>query len=160
MTFTLLTLEIKFEQDVVMTRQRAGQIASLLGFQSQDKTRIATAVSEIGRNAFQYAGGGKVKFWVEISAPQTLIISIEDRGQGIANLNTILNGQYISTTGMGLGIIGSKRLMDRFQISSSLGEGTIVVMGKNLAQTAFYFNSKRFRAVGQSIGDAIASKFL
>ncbi|WP_449419135.1 ATP-binding protein [Phormidium nigroviride] len=151
MTFTLLTLEIKFEQDVVMTRQRAGQIASLLGFQSQDKTRIATAVSEIGRNAFQYAGGGKVKFWVEISSPQTLIISIEDRGQGIADLNTILNGQYISTTGMGLGIIGSKRLMDRFQISSSVGEGTIVVMEKNLPRLPSILTAKDLGQIGSQL---------
>ncbi|HLO51428.1 MAG TPA: ATP-binding protein [Kamptonema sp.] len=151
MSLTLLTIEIKFEQDVVMTRQRAGQIAILLGFESQDKTRIATAVSEIGRNAFQYAGGGKVKFWVEISSPQILMISIEDRGQGIANLNSILDGQYTSTTGMGLGIIGSKRLMDIFRISSSPGEGTIIEMGKTLPKLAPILTAKDLGQLGSEL---------
>ncbi|MBD3561826.1 hypothetical protein H6S82_23705, partial [Planktothrix sp. FACHB-1355] len=66
---TLLTIEIRSEQDVVMSRQLAREIAQALGFDSQDQTRIATAVSEIARNCFQYAKGGKVEFWVEGHAP-------------------------------------------------------------------------------------------
>ena len=54
----LLTLEVRLEHDVVLARQRARQVAGLLGFDAQDQTRVATAVSEIARNAFQYAGGG------------------------------------------------------------------------------------------------------
>ena len=65
-------MEIRLEHDVVLVRQRARQIAGLLGFESQDQTRIATAVSEIARNAFQYAGGGKVEFLVEEQAPPRL----------------------------------------------------------------------------------------
>ena len=65
MSLPLLTLEIRLEPDVVLARQRARQIAGLLGFPPLDQTRIATAVSEIARNAFQYAGGGKVEFLVE-----------------------------------------------------------------------------------------------
>ena len=61
----ILTLEIRYEQDVVMARGRTRQIAELLGFDTQAQTRIATAVSEISRNAFQYAGGGKVIFSLE-----------------------------------------------------------------------------------------------
>ena len=62
MNAPILTLELHLEQDIVHARQRARQLADLLGFDAQDQTRIATAVSEIARNAFQYAGGGKVEF--------------------------------------------------------------------------------------------------
>ena len=139
----LLTVEVRYEQDVVMTRQRARQIAQALGFDSQDRTRIATAVSEIARNAFQYAGGGKVEFRVEGELPQSLLICIRDQGSGIANLKTILDGQYKSETGMGLGIIGTKRLMDRFHIASTPGQGTEVLMGKTLPKQAPILTANR-----------------
>ncbi len=128
----ILTIAIRYEQDVVLTRQRTRQIAALLGFDSQDQVRITTAVSEIARNAFQYAKGGKVEFRVEGESPQIFAISIRDKGVGIQNLKNILNGEYTSTTGMGVGIRGSQRLMDRFDIESSLGQGTTVTMGKIL----------------------------
>ncbi|MGI0484052.1 ATP-binding protein [Pantanalinema rosaneae CENA516] len=128
----LLTLEICYEQDVVLTRQRARQIAELIGFDTQDQVRIATAVSEIARNAFQYAKSGRVEFRVEGKSPQILLISIQDKGAGIANLPDILDGRYDSSTSMGAGILGSRRLMDQFQIESSLGHGTSVLMGKYL----------------------------
>lgn len=132
MTLTILSLEIRFEQDVVMTRQRTRQIAELLGFDPQDQTRIATAVSEISRNAFQYAGGGKVEFCIEDDTSGCFLISVRDKGHGIPNLKTILDGQYTPATGMGLGIIGTQRLMDQFHIESVAGQGTTVLMGKNL----------------------------
>ncbi|MFE1744079.1 ATP-binding protein [Coleofasciculus sp. H7-2] len=148
----LLTIEIRFEQDVVMTRQRARQIAQALGFDSQDRTRIATAVSEIARNAFLYASGGKVEFRVEGESPQSLLICIRDQGSGIANLKTILDGQYKSETGMGLGIIGTKRLMDRFQIESKPGQGTEVLMGKTLPKLAPILTAKR---LGQIVDELV-----
>jgi signal transduction histidine kinase/CheY-like chemotaxis protein len=132
MSTTILTIEIRYEQDVVQTRQRARQIAQALGFDSQEQTRIATAVSEIARNAFLYAKGGKVEFWVEGESPQIFLICVRDKGTGIPNLKTILDGQYTSTSGMGLGIIGTQRLMDQFHIESALGHGTTVLMGKTL----------------------------
>ncbi|GAB1541823.1 hypothetical protein NUACC21_44960 [Scytonema sp. NUACC21] len=132
MSITLLTLEIRFEQDVVMARGRTRQLAELLGFDAQDQTRLATAVSEIARNAFQYAKGGRVEFCLEATSPQTFLICVRDTGSGIPNLQTILDGQYKSATGMGLGIFGAKRLMDEFQIESQPGYGTIVLMKKSL----------------------------
>jgi signal transduction histidine kinase/CheY-like chemotaxis protein len=143
MRTTILTIEIRYEQDVVLTRQRARQIAQLLGFDAQDQTRIATAVSEIARNAFQYARAGKVEFWVEGESPQNLLICIRDKGAGIANLENILNGQYTSTTGMGVGITGSRRLMDRFHIESSLGHGTTVLLGKTLPKRSGKVTAQR-----------------
>jgi signal transduction histidine kinase len=135
----ILTTEVRSEQDVVLARQRARQIANLLGFAGQDQTRIATAVSEIARNAYQYAGGGKVVFELG-SRPPRLQISVRDRGPGIARLDDVLNGRYRSATGLGLGILGARRLSDRFSLRSAPGEGTLIVMEKLIdrreAQTA------------------------
>jgi signal transduction histidine kinase len=133
----ILSTEIRFEQDVVAARQRTHQIAALLGFDTQQQTRMATAVSEIARNAFQYAGGGRVEFAVEgQTAPQICLIRIADRGPGIKELNRILDGQYSSKTGMGLGIIGARRLMDRFEIQCVPGGGTTISMRKLLPRNA------------------------
>jgi anti-sigma regulatory factor (Ser/Thr protein kinase) len=101
MNAQLLTSEIRTESDVVFVRQRARQIAALLEFEPHEQTRIATAVSEIARNAFLYAQGGRAQFSIEGAAPEYLIIRISDRGQGIPNLPAILAGNYKSETGMG-----------------------------------------------------------
>jgi signal transduction histidine kinase/CheY-like chemotaxis protein len=132
-TQPILSVTIHFEHDTVAARQRARQIARLLGFDSQDQTRIATAVSEIARNAFNYAGGGRVEYLLEgRTAPQLFIIKIIDSGPGIRNLKTILEGRYQSQTGMGLGIIGARRLMDQFQVDSVPGQGTTIWLKKLL----------------------------
>src|SRR5215510_2247189 len=125
MKWPVLTVTIKYEHDVVAARRRARQIAGLLGFDAQDQSRIATAVSEIARNAYNYADGGRVEFLVEgEGAQQTLLIEVKDQGPGIADLESVLQGQYRSATGMGLGIMGARRLMDVCEISSSRGSGT------------------------------------
>ncbi|PSB34231.1 ATP-binding protein [Chlorogloea sp. CCALA 695] len=124
MDIRLLTVEVRFEQDVVLARGRSRQIASLLGFDLQSQTRIATAVSEISRNAFQYGGGGRVEFIVQDAA---LLIKVSDKGGGIKDVEAILAGRYTSTTGMGLGIVGAKRLMDKFVIESVVNETTVTL---------------------------------
>ena len=132
MAIRLLTYALNVQSDVVGARQRARDVASLLGFGERDQTRISTSVSEIARNAFRYAGSGKVEFELEgETAPQVLMIHVSDEGPGIANLDAIMDGNYRSTTGMGIGLIGSRRLMDRWDIHSS-GQGTRVSLGKML----------------------------
>ena len=131
MALPLLRMEIRHEYDVVLVRQRARQIAAALKFDSQDQTRIATALSEVARNAFQYAGGGLVEFQIETPPAAALSITVSDKGRGIENLREILDGKYVSHTGMGLGMIGARRLMDVFQVESS-SRGTKVVLGRNL----------------------------
>ena len=129
----LLSVRVAHESDIVTARQRAHHIAELVGFDSQDQVRIATAVSEIVRNAFRYAGGGRVSFTIEgRSAPQLFSVTVSDEGPGIANLAEVLAGRYHSDTGMGLGIVGSRRLMDRFHIETVPKRGTTVTMGKLL----------------------------
>ena len=137
MTLPILTSAIQAEDDVVTARQRARQVAALLGFALQDQTRIATAVSEIARNAFTHATGGYVEFLVDEKAvPPLFLVRIIDRGPGIANVRQALAGQYRSPTGMGLGLAGAKRLMDDFQIESRPGYGTTVLVGKRLPRGA------------------------
>ena len=136
MTIRIMTVAIRQEQDVVAARQRARQIAAQLGFGAQDQARISTAVSEIARNAFRYAGGGEVDFAVEGDrAPQVLSIQVRDAGKGIADLEAILSGRYRSVTGMGLGITGARRLMDQCAIRST-PRGTSVLMKKVLPDEA------------------------
>ena len=134
---SLSTVAIRYEHDVVLARQRARQIAAALGFVSQDQVRIATAVSEIARNAFRYARGGKVEFGLAAAgAGAAMGMCIADHGPGIPNLQQILDGQYVSRTGMGMGIIGARRLMDDMRIESAPGSGTVVGLFKNLPHGA------------------------
>lgn len=147
MNKTLLTLKVHSETDIVLARQRTRQIAKLLNFDSQDQTRIATAVSEIARNAFQYAGFGEVKFSVDQETPPCFWITVSDSGPGIANLNAILDGHYTSSTGLGLGLVGTRRLMEHFEIESILGQGTTVRLGKNLSFKTALINNDRLEQI-------------
>ena len=139
----LLTVHIRYERDVVLARQRARQLANSLGLEGQVQTRVATAVSEIARNAFQYAGGGCVQFSVLTEAHpaksnrhrQTLVIEIKDTGPGIARLDEILAGHYRSDSGLGIGIVGAQKLMDRLDITSS-ERGTSIKLEKILPPSA------------------------
>ena len=133
MSHALTTVAIEREQDIVVARQRARQIAGLLGFDPQDQARVATAVSELARNVFQYAGAGRTTYSVAPGDEPEFVVEISDDGPGIANLDEILDGRYHSSTGMGLGILGSRRLMDRFEMTSEPGSGTTVCIAKRLA---------------------------
>jgi signal transduction histidine kinase/CheY-like chemotaxis protein len=146
----LLTLEIRLEQDVVLARQRARQVAGLLGFDPQDQTRVATAVSEIARNTFQYASGGKAEFLVDTQWP-AFLIRVSDRGPGIKDLKAVLDGRYTSSTGMGLGIVGVRRLMDRFEIESKPAAGTTVLIGKTLPHRAGGLSPPDLARIGEEL---------
>ena len=142
---------------MVSARQRARQLAGLLGFEQQDQARIATAVSEIVRNAFRYAGGGEVEFSVEGErAPQLFQMQVRDRGKGIANLEQILGGTYRSETGMGLGIVGTRRLMDHFAIESAPG-GTSVTLQKLLPDKAALVTRSSAGRIGAELAAQAAS---
>ncbi|MEA3193448.1 MAG: hypothetical protein QOD26_1781 [Betaproteobacteria bacterium] len=134
MTMRVMTVALRTEQDVVTARQRARQISGLLAFEPQDQVRIATAVSEIARNAFRYAGGGEVEFSISgVRAPQLFSINISDQGPGIADLDAIMRGTYRSSTGMGLGMVGARRLMDHCAVTTTPGN-TRVLMQKAMPE--------------------------
>src|SRR4051812_46936780 len=127
----VLSVNIQQEQDLVTARQRARQLSALLGFGPQDQARIATAVSEIVRNAYQYAHGGRLDFLIDLQArPQFLWMQVSDHGRGIRDVKSVLAGTYNSPTGLGIGLAGTSRLMDEFTITSSASEGTTVQFGK------------------------------
>jgi signal transduction histidine kinase/CheY-like chemotaxis protein len=129
----LVTVLVRQEADVVAARQRARQLASLVGFGNQDQVRIATAISELSRNALHYGGGGKVEFALALDlVPQALSITVIDKGPGIANLDSALDGHDNSPAGMGMGLIASRRLMDGFEIESTPGKGTVIHAAKLL----------------------------
>lgn len=129
MTLTIFHIALRTERDVVQARQRAREVAAELGLDNQDQIRLATATSEIARNAFRYARNGKVTFSVTLEPPQHLDVTVSDSGPGIGQLEDIMDGRYRSETGMGKGIVGTKRLMDDFSIRT--GEnGTTVRMVK------------------------------
>jgi signal transduction histidine kinase/CheY-like chemotaxis protein len=152
MTGRVLSIELRTEPDVVLVRQRARQLASLLGFDTQDQARIATAVSEIARNAVRYARKGKVEFLVEgRTPPQLFVISVSDEGPGIPNLQEILDGRYRSPTGMGLGIVGARRLLDQVDVDTRPGQGTTVRLKKLLPRGARFVGVPELAELGAVI---------
>jgi signal transduction histidine kinase/DNA-binding response OmpR family regulator len=132
MPVSILQVALQSERDVVQARQRAREVGAELGLDNQDQIRLATATSEIARNAYRYARNGKVTFSLNLEQQQYLEVEVSDAGAGIPNLEEILEGRYRSSTGMGMGIIGTKRLMDDFHIETS-PSGTSVRMRKELS---------------------------
>ena len=150
----LLSLDLHHDQDVVTARHQAAQLGQLLGFDPLEQTRVATAVSEIVRNAVRYATRGSVTFAVDDEIrPQRLIVRVTDHGPGISHLDDVLEGRYQSGTGMGLGIVGARRLMDDFTIESS-PRGTTVTLQKRLALRHEMVTEER----ATQIASAIASR--
>lgn len=131
MTLPIVHLSLSTERDVVQARQRAREIAAEIGLDNQDQIRLATATSEMARNAFRYARNGKVTFALGLEPPQCIEVTVSDAGPGIPNLEEILAGRYRSSTGLGMGIVGTKRLMDDFAIET-LPTGTTVRMAKRI----------------------------
>lgn len=124
----LLDVEIKEDFDIVKARARARAVAATLGFELVDQTRIATAVSEIARNALVHGGGGKMTLRA-INRKKGLEIVIVDKGPGIPDINQAVKDGYSTAGGLGLGLGGAKRLMDELRIESS-SVGTKVTMRK------------------------------
>jgi signal transduction histidine kinase len=131
----LSSVEIRSQQDVVLARRRARQLGEILGLDGQDQSRFATAVSEIARNAFEYAGDSIVEFLLDGSGtPNMVLARVTDHGPGITDLDAVLSGRFESQTGMGVGISGARRLTEHFEITSSPGGGTSVLLGKRLSR--------------------------
>lgn len=127
MNLSISKISLRNDQDLIIARQRAHRIAALANSSSLDQSRFTTAVSEIARNILQHAGSGVAQFQiVELDSKQYLQALFQDQGPGIPNLAQILEGAYQSKTGMGLGIVNSKKLVDAFSIESEMGKGTVV----------------------------------
>jgi serine/threonine-protein kinase RsbT len=122
-------MQVRSEDDVVLARQRVRQWAGQLGMGLVDQTKIVTAASELARNTVTYGQGGTLLLEdVQDGARRGLRLTFEDQGQGIADLKLALTDGYTTGTGMGLGLSGSKRLVNDFDIWSQPGEGTRVTV--------------------------------
>ncbi|HKT49679.1 MAG TPA: histidine kinase dimerization/phospho-acceptor domain-containing protein, partial [Candidatus Angelobacter sp.] len=150
MSSLLSSIPLRNERDVVQSRQRAREIGAMLGFDNQEQIRLATATSEMARNAFRYARQAKVEFEVTEDDPQRLQVVVSDHGPGIPNLDEIMEGRYRSRTGMGLGILGTRRLMDGFEISSA-SSGTVVRMNKALPGAVAAVTKSRAQKIATAI---------
>ena len=128
----LITLVIASEADVVACRQRARDIGRGLALTPTDQVRVATAVSEIARNALVYAREGRCEVSVEPGPPARVWFDISDRGPGIPHLDDIRAGRHRSSRGLGIGLLGSGNLVDAFEIITEPGRGTRVRLGKDL----------------------------
>ena len=121
------TMEIRASDHVVQVRQAVRKWAIDLGFSLVDQTKMITAASELARNTLDYGGGGSVKLEaLENGHRKGLRLTFEDRGPGIPDIDKALTDGYTTGKGLGMGLSGSKRLVNEFEIASRVGEGTRV----------------------------------
>ena len=126
-----LVVPIKADVDVVTARQRARALVSRLRFSTSELTLIATAISEVARNIVTYAGSGEIVLRIVQQGPRRgLLVIARDQGPGIADIARAMEDGYSTSRSLGLGLPGSKRLMDEFELASELGKGTEVTMTK------------------------------
>ena len=124
---------IRTGTDVVEARIASRVMANHVGFSGTDQVLIATAVSEIARNIVEYAKGGEVLISSIDTGRRGVEIIFLDDGPGIADLSKALQDGYTTARGLGMGLPGARRLMDEFDIASSVGNGTTVKMRKWLS---------------------------
>jgi serine/threonine-protein kinase RsbT len=131
MVTTDIVVAIDNSDDIVEARKAGHQLALDLGFSLTDVTMIATAISEIARNITSYAGHGAVRVFVaDREGRKALVVRAEDQGPGIADIERAMEDGYSTGRGLGMGLPGSRRLMDRLFVESALGRGTVVEMWK------------------------------
>jgi serine/threonine-protein kinase RsbT len=125
-------IPIKTDLDIVSARVEGRNLARELGFGTIDQARIATAISELARNVVLYATEGKVTVRAIVSGDgrQGMEVVCEDNGPGIANVELVMQDGYSTSSGLGMGLPGTKRLMDEFELETELGVGTRIMVRK------------------------------
>jgi serine/threonine-protein kinase RsbT len=127
----VVIVDINNPDDIVDARKAGHELALDLGFSLTDVTMIATAISEVARNITSYAGRGAVRVAVaDREGRKALVVRAEDDGPGIADIDRAMEEGYSTGRGLGLGLPGARRLMDRLIVESALGQGTVVEMWK------------------------------
>jgi serine/threonine-protein kinase RsbT len=126
-----IVVNIQNSDDIVAARKVGHQLALDLGFSLTDVTMVATAISEIARNITSYAGRGVIRVTVaDRDGRKALVVRAEDFGPGIADIDRAMEDGYSTGRGLGMGLPGARRLMDRLVVDSKLGRGTVVEMWK------------------------------
>jgi serine/threonine-protein kinase RsbT len=123
------SLPLKDNLDVVTCRQMVRQIAAGLHFSSTGQTMLVTAASELARNTLIHGGGGRF-YWdvISVGAKRGVRLRFEDHGPGIADIPRAMTNGWTSGKGLGLGLPGAKRLVNQFEVHSTPGQGTRVVI--------------------------------
>jgi serine/threonine-protein kinase RsbT len=125
------TFPIRSADDIVKIRQITREFALMHGFSLVDQTKIVTAASELARNTLQHGGGGNVRLEaIHEGVRRGVRLTFVDQGPGIASLENALKDGFTTGNGMGLGLSGSKRLVNDFEIHSELGKGTKVMIAR------------------------------
>ncbi len=126
-----VVVPVRVDLDILIARQKARDLAAGLKFSSGDTTLIATAISEVARNIVLYAGHGEIVLrLVHDGRRRGLRVIARDRGPGIPDIARAMEDGHSTSGGLGLGLPGSKRLVDEFEITSKVGEGTAVTLTK------------------------------
>ena len=124
-------IAIRSSADVVQVRQAVRALATAQGFSLIDQTKIVTAASELARNTLEHGGGGTATLEaVAAGVRRGVKLTFEDKGPGIPDVKLALTDGYTTGNGMGLGLSGSKRLVNEFDIQTKAGEGTRVTVTK------------------------------
>lgn len=122
---------IASDVDIVSAREQSRALAERIGFSPVERTVIATAVSEIARNIVEHAKrGSMILTFCQHGSRQGIQITAQDEGPGIRDVTKAMQDEYSTGKGLGLGLPGSKRLMDDFEVQSTEGKGTVVTMRK------------------------------
>ena len=123
------TVAIREEPDLLLVRQLVRQGAAELGFGKLQQTKAVTAASELGRNTLIHGGGGKMILETIADVSRSgLRLTFEDEGPGIADISLAMTNGYTTAGGLGLGLGGTKRLVNEFELLSTVGEGTRVTV--------------------------------
>lgn len=126
-----IRVAIHVDQDIVLARQKARVLATELGFSAVDATFVATAVSELARNILAYAGDGEIILRaVQRSIRKGIEVVASDEGPGIPDIRQALRDGFSTSGSLGLGLPGVRRLMDEFEITSQIDQGTKVTVKK------------------------------
>ena len=117
------------ERDIVMCRQAVRKLTQQVKFSLVDQTKMITAASELSRNTVVYGGGGEMRWEIVQEGARTgLRLAFEDKGPGIPDVDLALTDGWTSGSGMGVGLSGSRRLVNDFHIRTAVGEGTCVTV--------------------------------
>ena len=126
-----LTFLVNNEEDLIILRNNIKKLAADRKMSLINQTKLMTAASELGRNMIRYGHGGRVTVVLRQEPTRTGIqMTFTDQGPGIANLEQAMTNGYSTSRGLGLGLPGTKRLMDEFHIESTVGQGTMVRVTK------------------------------
>jgi len=159
MRHRILATPVSSNLSLVTVRDRSRQIGELFGLDNLQRTRFITAVSEIARNAVQFAGGGMLTFFVgdatDAAETQCVVAQISDNGPGIPNLDALLVDPSGRPGATGVGIPGSQRMADGFFVQSQAGKGTTVTLEMFLPRGTARLS---MRALGTLVGQLTQRK--